>query len=194
LVDPGYENQLQSFEEILDSGIGFGYWHMFQVFFFAPTDMRHNEIFERGERCFNTGECLDRIRDPGYFAAFVPTWVAHNYINVNNAHSTVCPLNDDDDDYIFYFITAYVQKGSFFLESLNKFITIYLESGIVGKLLRNTLDDTRPIRNTVDVSDGYFVFTLSHLNFAFYIIFLGHTLSFLLFVCEVLYKLRLRYF
>jgi hypothetical protein len=45
----------------------------------------------------------------------------------------------------------------------------------------------------MDASDGYFVFTLSHLRIAFYILFLGHSLSCLLFVCEVLYKLRLRY-
>jgi hypothetical protein len=192
LSDPGYENQLKTLEEILDSGIECGYPHGMNISFDISSDLRHKVVVLRGQMCSNEWACLDRIRETGNFATFIPTFLAHNYTNTIKDHSTVCPLNDDDYD--LRFITTYVQKGSFFLESLNKFITLSIESGMAGRVFRNSVYFTRPSRNTTDVSEGYFVFTLSHLHIAFYILFLGHSLSFLLFACEVLYKLRLRYF
>jgi hypothetical protein len=192
LVDPGYDKQLKSLEEILDSGIGFGYTYGYTLMFDESTDSRHKEVVERGEKCSTDWECIGRVHETGNFATFVPTWLAHHYKNLINDHSTICPLNDDD--YAFSFITSYVQKGSLFLETLNRFITISIESGMVDKLVRNSVYVTMPIRNTTDVSDGYFVFTLSHLHIAFYMLFLGQSLSLLLFLCEVLYQLRLRLF
>jgi hypothetical protein len=191
LADPGYENQLKTSEEILDSGIEYGYISATTPFYIMP-DFKNKKVVASGVKCSKDLECLDRIRESGNFAAFVQTGFAHNYINVKNAHSTVCPINDDD--YIFYFVTTYVQKGSIFLESLNKFISFFIESGMAGGLSRKCVHVTRLTRNTTAASDGYFVFTLSHLRIAFYILFLGHSLSFLLFLCEVLYKLSLRYF
>ena len=40
-------------------------------------------------------------------------------------------------------------------------------------------------RNTIDVSDGYFIFNFSHLLIAFYILLVGQGVSFLTFLCEV---------
>jgi hypothetical protein len=192
LVDPGYENQLKTLEEILDSGIEYGYTYGGNYLLYSSSDLKHIHVVARGETFSTDWECLDRIRETGNFAAFVRTGLAHNYTNSINGRNTICPLNDYD--YVFYFITTYVQKGSFFLESLNKFITISIESGMFDRVLGKSAYVTRPSRKRMVASDGYFVFTLSHLRIAFYILFLGHSLSCLLFVCEVLYKLRLRYF
>jgi hypothetical protein len=187
LVDPGYEKQLNSLEDILDSGIEFGYPIGFESFF-DFSEFRQKEFVARVEICSTALECIDRIHKSGNFATFVPNWIAYNYKNSINDHSTICLLNDDDYD--FRFITTYVQKGSFLLESLNRFISLSIESGIFDNLVRNTLLVPLTIRNGTDVSDGYFVFTLSHIHVAFYILFLGHSLSFLLFLYEVLYKFR----
>jgi hypothetical protein len=192
LVDPGYDKQLKSLEEILDSGIEFGYPKSFDIIFYISSDSRHKEVFARGKKYSSGWECIDRIHTSGNFATFVPNWEVHNYTNVINDHSTICPLNDVD--YAFSFITTYVQRGGFFLESLNRFITLSIESGIFDKLFRKSVYTAMAIRKTTDVSDGYFVFTLSHLHIAFYILFIGHSLSLLLFLCEVLYHLRLRLF
>ena len=108
-----------------------------------------------------------------------------------NDHSTVCVLNDDN--YKSFFVTTYVQKGSFFLESLNKFFAYYIESGMIHRKVRDRVNKSSPIRNNTDVSDGYFVFTLSHLRIAFYIMFFGHGVSFLLFLCEVFYHFMFRH-
>jgi hypothetical protein len=192
LVDPGYENQLKSLEEILDSGITFGYTESESFFFSLSSDLRHNVVDERAEICVTYEVCIDRIRETrSNFATFAPIWIVQNYTNTINDHSTVCLLNDDD--YSFNFVTTYVQKGSFFLEILNKYITHLIESGMTARAVRDSVYVPKPIRDNIDMSDVYFVFTLSHLPIAFYILFVGQVLSFLLFLCEVFYHCRLRY-
>jgi hypothetical protein len=191
LVDPGYENQMTSLDEVLDSGIELGYSAIGNLIFGFSSDLRHKEILERGETCSTYEVCINRIRETGNFALFGVVWAVQKYTNSINDHSTVCPLNDDDNHFIF--ITPYLQNGSFFLESLNKFVSLYIESGMFHRLVKDSVYMSQSTRNTVDVSDGYFVFTLNHLRIAFYILFFGHGLSFLLFLCEVFYHFRHRY-
>ena len=190
LVDPGYDNQLTSLDEILDSGMEFGYSVILYVWFAVSSIVRHQEVAERGEICSTFNACIDRIRDTGNFAAFLPVWVVQNYTNTINDHSTVCVLNDNDNEFIF--LTPYVQKGSFFLESLNKFVSLYIESGMFHRMIREYV--SKSTRNFIHVSDVYFVYTLNHLRFAFYVLFFGHGLSVLLFLCEMLHHFTLRYF
>ena len=102
-------------------------------------------------------------------------------------------MSPNDDDYSFSFVTTYVQKGGVFLDRINKFIALTIEPGMTDKVLRNTVFVPELILETADLSNGYFVFILSHLLIAFYILFSGHCLSFLLFLCEVFYHSRLRY-
>jgi hypothetical protein len=51
MVDPGYENQLTSLDEILDSGIEFRYRDILNIFFGVTSISRHNEVAERAEIC-----------------------------------------------------------------------------------------------------------------------------------------------
>ena len=80
-------------------------------------------------------------------------------------------------------------------KGLNKFIALFITSGMTDKAHRDIEFVPMPIRDFTDVSDGYFVLNLivSHLRIAFYILFGGHGLSFLLFLCEVFYHFRLRF-
>jgi hypothetical protein len=193
LVDPGYENQLTSLDEILESGIEVGYPDGYDIFFGVSSNLRQKEAFERGKSCSSCELCIDSIRNTGKFAIFAPVWVVQNYTYIINDHSTVCLLNDDDYD--FTLITTYVRKGSFLLESLNKYIILSFESGLFDRLAKDIIYMSRYKRNTNEVSNGWFVFTLNHLLIAFYILLFGHGLSFLLFLCEVFfYHFRLRRF
>jgi hypothetical protein len=191
LVDPGYENQLTSLDEILDSGLEFGYDDFTNIKFTFSSDLRHKDVFKRAEICSTVKICIDRIRETGNFATFTDLWIVQHYTNTINDHSTVCLLNDDD--YEISFVTTYVQKGSFFLESINKFLSLYIESGLIAKATRESIFEPKPFRHNMDVSEGYFVFTLSHLRIAFYILFVGQGVSFLTFLCEVFYHFTLRY-
>ena len=107
LVDPGYENPLTSLEEMLDSGIEFGYPDGFDILFSVSSDLRHTEVVERGERCGSETECIERIHETSEIAAFVAAWAVQNYTNTINDRSSFCRLNEDD--YSFSFVTTYVQ-------------------------------------------------------------------------------------
>jgi hypothetical protein len=190
LVDPGYENQIKTLDEILDSGMEFGYRKVWEKYFRVSSVSRHKEVIARSEICSTFEVCIDRIRETGNFALFAPMWIVQNYTNTINDRSSVCLLNDGD--YGLIFITTYVQKGSFFLEPLNKFVSLYIETGMLHRKARDSVYMSSSTRNNTDVSDEYFVFTFSHLHIAFYIFFFGHGLSFLLFLFEKFYLFRLR--
>jgi hypothetical protein len=171
--------------------MAFGFSDDFRASFSISSVTGHELISKRGETCWTYAVCIDRIHESGNFAMYAPVWSVQNYTKLFKIQSSVCQLNDDDYDILF--ITSYVQKGSFFLESLNMFVVFLMQSGLINKKVRDSVYMPRSIRNTTDVSDGYFVFTLNHLRIAFYILFVGHGVSFLLFLCEVLYHFRLRY-
>jgi hypothetical protein len=192
LVDPGYENQLTSLDEILDSGIEFGYTDNWKISFGVSSDLRHSEVVERAKICSTFEECFNRIRETGNFALYDTVWLVKNYTNTINDHNTVCLVNDDGNE--FSFVTPYVQKGSFFLEPLKRFVSLYTESGMFHRMIKNTVYMFKSTRNIIDVSNGYFVYTLNHLRIAFYALFCGYGLSSLLFLCEVFYHFKLRYF
>jgi hypothetical protein len=165
LVDPRYENQLTSLDEILNSGMEFCYDESVNTFFTLSQYLRHKEVVERAEICSSKKVCIDRIRETGNFAFFAPVWAVQNYTNIINDHNTFRVLNSDDLEFIF--VTTYGQKGSVFLELLNEFVSLYIESGVFHRMVRDSVYMSKATRNTVDVSDGYFVFTLSHLRIAF---------------------------
>jgi hypothetical protein len=190
LVDPGYQKQLTTLEEILESGMKFGYRNDFVKFYEESSDWRHKELLARREECSPEEICLNKIRETGDFATLAEEWFVQNFTYSINDHSFVCPLNDDD--YFFVFLSVYVQKGSFLLEFVNKIVTFAMESGMALKADRDRRISNRDVPDPADIFGEYFVFTPNHLRIAFYILFLGHSVSFILFVCELIYHSRLR--
>ncbi|PNF25900.1 hypothetical protein B7P43_G10647 [Cryptotermes secundus] len=192
LVDPGFQEQLTTLEEILDSGIKFGYRRDFVKFYEESHDWRYKELVVRREECSPEDVCFRRIRETGDFATLAEEWYVQNFTNTINDHSSFCILNNND--YFFVFLSVYAQKGSFLLEFFNRIVTFATESGMVVKADRDRRIQKRNTPDEADRFGEYFVFTLNHLQIAFYILILGHSISFLLFVCEILYHSKLRKF
>jgi hypothetical protein len=190
LVDPGYQEQLTTLEGLLESGMKFGYRRDYIKFYEESPDWRHKELIARREECSPEDVCLHRIRETGDFSTLAEEWYVQNFTSSINDHSFLCILNDDD--YFFVFLSVYAQKGSFLLDFFNRIVTFATESGMVVKADRDRRIATRNDRGEADRFGEYFVFTLNHLRIAFYVLILGHSMSFLLFVCEILYHSRLR--
>lgn len=192
LVDPGYQNQLTTLGEILQSGIEFGYRSDFDKLYSESSDSRHMELLARREECSSEQTCIDRIRETGNFATLCQTWMVQDYTNFINDHSFICPLNDDDT--FFVFLCIYMPKGSFLLEFVNRLVSFSTESGIIEKKDRERKYKNKDIPEPENIFGDYFVFTLSHLRIAFYILFVGYGLSLLLLLGELLHHFRLRKF
>jgi hypothetical protein len=190
LVDPGYQEQLTTLEGLLESGMKFGYSQDYIKFYEGSSDWRIKEMVARRQECSPDDLCLQRIRETGDFATLAEEWLVQNFTNSVNDHSSFCVLNDDD--YFFVFLSVYAQKGSFLLDFFNKIVTFATESGMVVKADRDRRTAKRHVQGAADRFGEYFVFTLNHLRIAFYILVLGHSMSVLLFVCEILYHSRLR--
>jgi hypothetical protein len=190
LVDPGYQEQLTTLEGLLDSGMKFGYRHDYITFYEESSDWRHKELVARREECSPEYVCLRRIRETGDFATLAEEWYVQNFTNNMNDYDFFCILNNDD--YFFVFLSVYGRKGSFLLDLFNRIVTFATESGMVVKADRDRRIAKRNVSGEADRFGEYFVFTLNHLRIAFYVLILGHTVSFLLLVCEILYHSRLR--
>ncbi|XP_021939798.1 uncharacterized protein LOC110839677 isoform X4 [Zootermopsis nevadensis] len=185
LVDPGYQKQLTTLEEILESGMAFGYRNDFDIHYDESSDWRHKELLSKREDCSPEIMCIDRIRETGNYATLSEEWLVQDYTNFINDHSFICPLNDDDT--FFILISFYFPKGSFLLEFINRFISSSTESGMIVKMDRDRRYKNKDVPEPGNVFGEYFIFTLGHLSVAFYILLFGHSLSLLLFIGELLY-------
>jgi hypothetical protein len=190
LVDPGYQTQLTTLEEILESGIDFGFRPDYDMFYSNSSDWRHKELLSKREECSPEQKCIGRIRETGNFATLCDAWEVQDYTNRVNDHSFVCPLNDEDTFPVF--LSVYVPKGSFLLEFINRLVSIATESGLIVKVDRDDMYEKKDVADSGKIFGDYFVFTLSHLHIAFYILFVGHCLSFLFFVGELLFHFILK--
>jgi hypothetical protein len=190
LVDPGYQKQLTTLEEILESGIEFGYPPAFDMFYGNSSDWRHMELLLKRVKCSTVETCIDRIRETGNFATFSVTNVVQYYTNFMNYPSFICPLNDYDFFPVFF--CFYVPKGSFLLEFVNRLVSVATESGMIVKRERDIIIENKGVADSGIIFGDYFVFTLIHLRIAFYTLFLGQCLSVLLFVGELLFHLTLK--
>jgi hypothetical protein len=190
LVDPGYQKQLTTLEEILESGIVFGYRPEFDIVYSDSSDWRHKELLSKRENCSPQEACIDRIRETGNFATLCETWLVQDYTHFVNDRSFICPLNDECSFTVF--ISFYLPKGSFFLEVINRLVSFATESGMILKADRDKMYKNKNVTDSRSVFGEYFVFTLGHLRIAFYVLFVGNGLSLLYFLGEVLFHFSLK--
>jgi hypothetical protein len=80
-------------------------------------------------------------------------------------------------------VVAYFSKGSIFLQAFNKVLVSIVETGLIMRALKNKASP-----DLEDNVEEFFVFTLSHLSIAFYLLLIGLSVSFVLFFCEVIYR------
>ena len=89
--------------------------------------------------------------------------------------------------------TLLLQKGSYFLDVINNIIIRLVEAGLPDKFLNDFLHTEQHhfASKAVEYLDsGYITMTLSHLQSAFILLFLGICLSLFTFVIEILHSRR----
>jgi hypothetical protein len=78
-------------------------------------------------------------------------------------------------------------KGTQILEQFNKFVTRLLESGVIIKHQKDTRNPFFYSDDEEDTSEQHFVFTISHILVAFYVLAIGHSLAIVIFLLELLH-------
>lgn len=113
LFDSGFDIQLISVDEILQSGVVLGFSNEIAKIFELSSDLRHKEFVERAEICSTLEVCIARIRETGNYATFVPEYSVEYHTDITNDHSSVCLLNDGE--YTFFSYRLSYKRVAFFL-------------------------------------------------------------------------------
>jgi hypothetical protein len=197
LVDPGLSKRITTLEELNESN----FFHLTdpasEYLLNNADPTYYDQIHLRKDYCGQHGCILQ------YFSRRDVVTV-YNYLHseyfalagqpAGSPALRVCTL--DDDIYKLYFST-YVNKGSPLLGPINNVIRRLTETGVKDKLLRDLKTGWRHENGTAtemridpvymqSETAGYFVFSVSHLKFGFYLLVIGYLLSFVVFVGELL--------
>ncbi|KAJ4443678.1 hypothetical protein ANN_05353 [Periplaneta americana] len=132
LVDPGFGRQIMSFDEIMHSGIVYGYDPFLKYFFDGDNvGIRLKNTVDSYVNCTDRLHCFDRVSISRDFALY-DTTEALNYYLVKNEDVSVCAI----DEFTFTFQrNFYFRLGSNFFDHFNRVVTDLKESGLFQKIM-----------------------------------------------------------
>jgi len=198
LVNPGFEKSITTLNDLIQSGIEYGYPVEMDVLTFS--DPLYKSITRKRKICNSVYQCLQRVIERKDFATIFDSFRAKYFrtrLLFHNIHVQVCTLQEDIK---FFMGTMYLAKGNPLLHIFNEIITRMFESGLIEKWLNDfmfspRLDD-HPIDDddtnfsdfaTNELNTDYSTFSLMHLQAVFYVLLIGQIISTFVFLVEVLY-------
>ncbi|PNF40503.1 hypothetical protein B7P43_G08155 [Cryptotermes secundus] len=184
LVDPGLQQQISSIDELLGSGMQFGFRPDLKHYYEKSDRRRNQELLNRSGGCSSTSECLRRIIRTRDYATIAESWYVKKVLSKSRNGEYVCPMNDVEIFPIYLIVC--LSKGHMFLDPLNKITFSLIEAGIILQESKQQKIYNDIIIKKEDNDEGYFVFTIVHLRMVFYLLFLGYFLSFIALLAEIL--------
>jgi len=191
IINPGFQKQITSVEDLIESGIGYGYYPGIDVLLSNTSDWRFKEIISNRIPCYNDS-CVARTIGRKDFATISDTMYIE-YVKAYAAHdsygrSAVCSFNQESKVRL---VAMFLEKGSFLAEHINRVINVAVEAGLNNFWWKNILDKLR--NKAVGVKghalmDDYTVLLIDHLQGVFYLLLLGHALAFVAFIGEILHN------
>ena len=190
LVDPGLKKQIQSVQDVLDSGVQRGFHPDLNESLLEESNELLPKIAEHSEHCYDVEACTQRVAEHSDFVT-ISNHDRIKYLNTyktldENGKSLLCTFGDS---VIVKFKTFYLAHGSPLLHHFNRAINIAVQAGLVDYWSESELFASRmkaaSIRK-VSPLDNYSVFVLTYLQSAFYLLFLGYCLASFVFVVELL--------
>jgi hypothetical protein len=194
LINPGFETQVENLEDLLSSGLEYGYDINLYNFFFGSNakDQGMNGDFHPID-CSDVEACFLRVVNGDDFATLQTEFMAMYFATIYLPKgSLLCTLRDNFRviDTVMYF-----PKGSHFLIPINGVIRRIIEAGLMNKFVGDITELWRVQKHSLavpgyvvkDRSVGdYFVFKMSHLQIAFWCLALGLGLSTVCLLLEIL--------
>jgi hypothetical protein len=198
LVNPGFEKSITTLNELIQSGIEYGYPVEMDILTFS--DPLYKIITKNRKICKSVYKCLQRLIERKDFATIFDNCRAEYFrtrLLFHNIHVQVCTLQED---ITFLMGSMYMAKGNPLLPIFNEIISRMFEAGLIKKWMNNFMSspklDDHPIDDddtnftdfaTNELNTDYLTFSLFHLQVVFYVLLIGHIISTFVFLVEILY-------
>ncbi|KAJ4452026.1 hypothetical protein ANN_03540 [Periplaneta americana] len=183
LIEPGVTYSIRTLEEMLESGIEYGYARPASDYYFPDkTDSIAKRIMRDGKDCSDYEKCLWRTINKGDYASLRSEFFVEYFVATKASSKTnrVCSL---DSPFITYWLYIYIAKGSPLLLPFNRIIRRMMEIGLCNKMWKDMKEKWKYEKvpnfeeNTEGISQNYFAFTTQHFCVGFYVIIFGYVLS-----------------
>jgi hypothetical protein len=190
LTDPGFLTPIRDLDQLLDSGIEYGYLRFVDRYLDA-SNRKHRQILTDRKECFNTTACLERVAVKRDQAQCVSRQVLdYAVLNKFRDASGVPLIYPFADDFVQYNIVMFLNKGSPLLDAFDHIIVHAIQAGLLDKwynddIYISKLRTHKASRNNKD--DGYSVLSNTHLQGAFVLYAIGNVLGLLLLLLEIAY-------
>jgi hypothetical protein len=195
LVDPGIQERIRTLEELYQSDLVYNFYLENDKYLEYSFPDYYSAINLRRKECKTAGQCLyDLLRSQTF------TVIDHSFHIDYSTEIIKKPELCTLDAAIYRLSFAmHLAKGSHLLDSFNDVIHRALQGGFVGKWwddlktsykLLSASNHTSVSPNFVDFiqdDSDYFVFSVSHLQFAFYAIGMGGFVGFVVLIGEILH-------
>jgi len=198
LVEPKYEKKIETFDELLDSDLVFGYNQMFLHFKDNVGWSEFVNFFDqktRKEMCLDVYSCVKQMitkRDMAFSCSQIVAAYCAREMGIVDVDKTICPL---DEASVSGTIVALFKSGNPLLDRFNILMRRYLEAGLLERLWAELQHRAALIgEDRLRDADGetYFAFSVSHLLPAFVVLLLGTVFSLVVFVVETIVNCLVR--
>lgn len=195
LVEPEMEKQIESVEELVSSGLEYGYPSSLDKYVEEINDWTYKEIRLRHSDCISYESCVERAIQSD-FATVSSTYLVDYVLASMISNELSHPLCQMSRNVISYSVSMQLSKGNPLLGSINQIIKRHTESGLADRFFRNfrnssmkkymLLFKVKEHKSSND-ADIYVAFSLFHLHFVFVSLFIGLVVSTVSFLCEITY-------
>ena len=190
LVDPGLEKQISTVDDILHSGFRYVMPRTFKGVLHNLPKSQMYAIVNHTEICTKVVECAKKVAEDRNFV----TVLAKATVEYLNTHQT---LNEKGAGLLYVlkdielwmnFQVFLLPKGSGLLKPFNKVMRAAQESGLVAYFWKDILRTSELKSGSIRLHkplDDYTVFSLTNLQSAFFLLFVGHFCAFCWFLAEL---------
>ena len=198
LVNPGFEKSITTLNDIIQSGINYGY--PVEVDNLIFSDPLYKIISANRTICKSASNCLQRVIESRDFATISNNFYAEYFrsgLLFHNIHVPICTLQED---VLMCKLSMYMAKGNPLLHRFNEIITRVFEAGLfenwVNDFKSSSRFDDHPIDDddinfsdlaSKELNTDYSTFSLIHLQVVFETLLIGQIFSTFVFLVEVLY-------
>jgi hypothetical protein len=185
LIHPGFEHQIQSVEELVESEVEYGFHEGYDKYFNDSTDQILVKMLNNRKDCAANGmNCHNRTVTKGEFAV-LETSHYMEYLTANQyVEQSGKPLFYTlKDNFLRNNFVMYLTKGNHLLDTINNIIRYAVEAGLIDQWWRE-MKISWTLRCAKQTHERSSTLTLSDLQSTFVILFLGLGFCLVVFMVE----------